>query len=74
MWSLAVDGIVHLHPLWLTVTGIFALERAVTVRARGPLQMALAASLVVEMSFDIFLQGVHGKAIFDTVTKRERNW
>jgi cellulose synthase/poly-beta-1,6-N-acetylglucosamine synthase-like glycosyltransferase len=73
-WSLAVEGMINLHPLWLTVTGIFALERAVTVRARGPLQMTLAASLLVEMSFDIFLQGVHGKAIFDTVTKRERNW
>jgi cellulose synthase/poly-beta-1,6-N-acetylglucosamine synthase-like glycosyltransferase len=73
-FSLATDGTVHLHPLWLAITGIFIAERVVTVRARGPLQMALAGALVVEMSFDIFLQGVHAKAILDTLMQRERTW
>jgi cellulose synthase/poly-beta-1,6-N-acetylglucosamine synthase-like glycosyltransferase len=72
--SLAVDGTVHWHPLWLAVTGIFIAERVVTVRARGPLQMALAGTLVVEMSFDIFLQAVHAKAIWDTLIGKERKW
>jgi cellulose synthase/poly-beta-1,6-N-acetylglucosamine synthase-like glycosyltransferase len=73
-FSLATEGTVELHPLWLAVTGIFIAERVVTVRSRGPLQMALAGSLVVEMSFDVFLQGVHAKAIFDTLMQRERTW
>jgi cellulose synthase/poly-beta-1,6-N-acetylglucosamine synthase-like glycosyltransferase len=73
-WSLAVDGAVHIHPIWLAVTCVFVAERFVTVRARGPLQMALAATVIVEMSFDIFLQGVHAKAIWDALLNNERNW
>jgi cellulose synthase/poly-beta-1,6-N-acetylglucosamine synthase-like glycosyltransferase len=73
-FSLAVEGTVKLHPLWLAVTGVFIAERVITVRARGPLQMALASALVVEMTFDVFLQIVHGKAVWDTLTNRERRW
>jgi cellulose synthase/poly-beta-1,6-N-acetylglucosamine synthase-like glycosyltransferase len=73
-WSLVLDGGLQLHPLWLAVTGAFVAERVVTVRARGGLQMALAASLVFEMAFDIFLQGVHAKALWDTLTNKERTW
>ena len=72
--SLAIDGTIHLQPIWLAVTGIFVLERVVTVWARGPLQMALAATLLVEMSFDLFLQAVHAKAIWDTLLNNERRW
>jgi hypothetical protein len=56
------------------VTLIFVLERVVTVRSRGPLQMALAATLLVEMTFDLFLQGVHAKAIGDALVNTERRW
>jgi cellulose synthase/poly-beta-1,6-N-acetylglucosamine synthase-like glycosyltransferase len=74
VWSLAAQGAIILHPLWLAVTAVFALERAVTVRSRGPIQMVLAAVLIVEMSFDIFIQTVHAKAIFDTIRRSERSW
>jgi hypothetical protein len=60
--------------LWLAVTAIFVLERIVTVRSRGPFQMALAGALVVEMAFDMFLQAVHAKALWDALTNRERRW
>jgi cellulose synthase/poly-beta-1,6-N-acetylglucosamine synthase-like glycosyltransferase len=73
-WSLAVHGSLDLRPLWLAVTGIFVLERVVTVRARGPVQMALAATLLVEMSFDIFLQAIHLRAIWDALMNNERKW
>lgn len=73
-WSLAADGTVNAQPLWLAVTGIFVLERLVTVRARGLRQMALAATVVVEMTFDVFLQAVHAKAIWDTLRQNERKW
>jgi cellulose synthase/poly-beta-1,6-N-acetylglucosamine synthase-like glycosyltransferase len=72
--SLALDGSVHVHPLWLAVTAIFVIERIVTVRSRGPVQMLLAAVLVVEMTFDVFLQLVHTRAIWDTLARKERNW
>lgn len=73
-WSLTLAGTVNIEPLWIAVTGIFVCERVVTVRARGPLQMALAAPLVFEMAFDVFLQVVHAKAIWDALTNREREW
>jgi cellulose synthase/poly-beta-1,6-N-acetylglucosamine synthase-like glycosyltransferase len=72
--SLAVSGTFNAQPLWLAVTGIFVAERIVTVRARGPLQMVLAATLLIEMTFEVFLQGVHAKAIWDTVLNTERSW
>jgi cellulose synthase/poly-beta-1,6-N-acetylglucosamine synthase-like glycosyltransferase len=74
LWSLTADHTLHLQPLWLAVTGIFMAERVVTVRSRGPVQMALAATLAAEMAFDIFLQGVHAKALWDALTNRERRW
>jgi cellulose synthase/poly-beta-1,6-N-acetylglucosamine synthase-like glycosyltransferase len=73
-WSLSTQGTLQLQPLWLAVTAIFVAERIVTVRGRGPVQMALAGTLVVEMSFDVFLQGVHAKAIWDALTGSERRW
>lgn len=73
-WGFAFYGGIHVHPLWLGITAIFVAERVVTVRARGPVQMVLAAILLVEMSFDVFLQGVHAKAILDTLMRRERRW
>jgi cellulose synthase/poly-beta-1,6-N-acetylglucosamine synthase-like glycosyltransferase len=73
-WSLAVHGSLDPRPLWLAVTGIFIVERVVTVRARGPVQMVLAAALLVEMSFDIFLQAVHLRAIWDALMNNERKW
>jgi len=72
--SLTVDQTLRLQPVWLAVTGLFVLERVITVRSRGPGQMALAATLVVEMSFDFYLQGVHAKALWDTVRNKERTW
>ena len=56
-WSLAVDGSIDPRPLWLAVTGIFVVERVVTVRARGPVQMVLAATLLVEMTLRLLPPG-----------------
>ena len=73
-YSLGVNHTLHLHPVWLAITVLFAVERVVTVRSRGPLQMALASVLVVEMCFDFFLQAAQGKALWDSLRNSERNW
>jgi len=73
-YSLTVDGGLHLHPVWVAVTGIFVIERVVTVRDRGAVQMLFASVLFVEMAFDIYLQLVQGRAFWDTVRRSERNW
>lgn len=74
LYSLAAAGTLHLHPIWLAITALFAVERIITVRERGPLQMALASAVVVEMSFDIFLQAAQARALWLTVRRSERRW
>jgi cellulose synthase/poly-beta-1,6-N-acetylglucosamine synthase-like glycosyltransferase len=73
-WSLATHGTFELRPLWLAVTGLFVVERVITVRSRGLLQMAVAATLLVEMAYDLFLQTVHLRAIWDALVNNERKW
>ncbi|MFI6319080.1 glycosyltransferase family 2 protein [Nonomuraea sp. NPDC050556] len=73
-YALAVTGSVSVAPLWLAITAIFVVERVVTVRSRGPGQMLLAATLVVEMVFDVFLQVAQAKAFWDAAWNRERKW
>ena len=72
--SLTSDHMIRLHPLWLAVTAIFAIERVITVRSRGVWQMLVSAVLIVEMPYDLYLQAVHGKALFDVAMRRERAW
>jgi|SRR5436190_8310874 len=64
----------HLHPFWLAVSGIFALERAISVRERGFRQQLLGALLFVEMIYDGFLQVVQARAYVDVLLGREGGW
>ncbi|KRF34627.1 glycosyltransferase [Nocardioides sp. Soil805] len=63
-----------IQPFWLALTGVFALERVVTVRSRGVRQMALAAPVVIEFVFDIFLQAVQARAFAQAFLGTERKW
>jgi cellulose synthase/poly-beta-1,6-N-acetylglucosamine synthase-like glycosyltransferase len=67
-------GSIQIHPVWLAVTGVFMVERVVSVRKRGPLQMLLAAVLVVEMTFDVFLQAIHARALWQALWQKETAW
>ncbi|MFI0450252.1 glycosyltransferase [Actinomadura sp. 6N118] len=71
--SLAIGG-VRLNPVWIGVTVIFMAERIVSVRRRGPLQMAIAATIWIEMIFDVFLQVAQAKAFWEALLKKERKW
>jgi len=73
VWSLLVIGSIAIHPFWMAVTGIFVVERIVTVKKRGWIQMILAATMY-ELIIDLFLQAVHAKAYFDAITNRKRVW
>ncbi|MGA4543977.1 glycosyltransferase family 2 protein [Uniformispora flossi] len=74
VFAFATTGRVNVQPVWMIVTAIFALERAVTVRSRGPLQMFLGGLVVVEMAFDLFLQAAQAKAFWDALRNKERKW
>ncbi|MER7543555.1 glycosyltransferase family 2 protein [Spirillospora sp. NPDC127506] len=67
-------GGITISPIWAAVTVIFMVERVVTVRQRGKFQMALAATIVVEMVFDVFLQIVQARAFWQAAWRKERKW
>ncbi|MEV5413065.1 glycosyltransferase family 2 protein [Thermopolyspora sp. NPDC052614] len=73
-YSVLFMGGIVLQPLWLAITGVFAVERVVTVRSRGRRQMAIAGLIVVEMIFDVFLQAAQAKAFWEAVFRKERKW
>jgi biofilm PGA synthesis N-glycosyltransferase PgaC len=64
----------QLHPVWLAVSLVFSVERVVTVRRRGVVQMLLAAPLVIEMAYDLFLQAVQVQAFMQVILRNERKW
>jgi cellulose synthase/poly-beta-1,6-N-acetylglucosamine synthase-like glycosyltransferase len=72
-WSLVTVGI-RGNPFWAGITAVFAVERTVSVRARGPVQMAVAAVLLIEMVFDVFLQVVQLRAFVEAARRSERKW
>ncbi|WP_231329159.1 glycosyltransferase [Actinomadura graeca] len=67
-------GGINLIPLWAVITVIFMVERVVSVRQRGAVQMALASTIVVEMTFDVFLQMVQARAFWQAIWRKERKW
>ncbi|GAA3387081.1 glycosyltransferase family 2 protein [Cryptosporangium minutisporangium] len=73
VFSLAFYGGLHVKLFWLGVTGIFMIERVVTVRYRGWRQMLISASMY-ELVLDYFLQFVHAKAYAMSLLRRERKW
>jgi biofilm PGA synthesis N-glycosyltransferase PgaC len=72
-WSVAVYGGINIAPFWMAVTGIFVIERVVTVQYRGIRQM-IVSSTMYELVFDMFLQFVHAKAYADVMFNRKREW
>lgn len=72
-YALATQSL-RIQPIWVIVTLIFMLERMVTVHKRGFWQTLLAGTIVVEMIYDISLQGVHLLSFFDTIVGTKKNW
>lgn len=60
-------------PFWLAIGSIFVAERIITVRSRGWRAMLLAASMIPETVFDLFLSAVYFKALWNTLTRKTAN-
>lgn len=71
--ALATGEGMQIQPFWLAVTGVFVIERIVTVRLRGWRYM-LAAATMYELVIDLFLQAVHAKAYADAVFNKKKAW
>jgi len=59
---------------WVAVGAIFVVERIVTVWPAGWRARLLALPLVIEIAYDLVLQAVYVKSIFDIATGREAGW
>lgn len=59
---------------WMAVTGLFVVERVLTVRRRGWRAMLLAAPVVVEFGYDLFQQAVYLRAAGDALARRGEHW
>jgi cellulose synthase/poly-beta-1,6-N-acetylglucosamine synthase-like glycosyltransferase len=71
--ALGTGAGLHIQPFWLAVTGVFVIERVVTVRLRGWKYM-LAAATMYELVIDLFLQVVHAKAYADAAFNKKKAW
>lgn len=70
---LAVDNWVW-FPFWLGVGAIFIVERMVSVWRAGWKGRILAALLIPELAYDMFLNAVFLKSLFDIAFNRSASW
>jgi len=61
-------------PFWLAVGSIFVVERLVTVWAAGWRGRLVAAPLVIEIAYDLFIQAVFVKGCVDIMLGRKAHW
>ncbi len=59
---------------WSVIGMIFVVERIVTAWAAGWRGRVLAAPLVIELAYDLWLQAVYVKSLFDIATGRASGW
>jgi poly-beta-1,6-N-acetyl-D-glucosamine synthase len=64
----------HIHWLFVGFTGIYAAERAITVRERGWKISLLSTTVLCEWMFDVFLQMSQVVAIWNFVRGTEKAW
>lgn len=62
-----------MQPFWIAITGVFVIERMITVRDRGWKYM-LPAALMYEIVYDLFLQAVHARAYAAVLFRFQRSW
>jgi cellulose synthase/poly-beta-1,6-N-acetylglucosamine synthase-like glycosyltransferase len=64
----------HPQAWFFLLTVLFGVERVVTVRSRGVRTQLLAATVVPEWFYDLFLQGVQMRALAAAVWRTKKHW
>ncbi len=59
---------------WTVIGVIFVIERVVTVRRAGWLAMVIAATLFVELIYDLFQHAVYVKCVIGAILNAEQYW
>lgn len=73
VWS-GVTGTYRVVPFWLGIGALFWLERIISVRKAGLRPTLLAATLLIELSFGLFLKAVTIRGLIHAVRGREISW
>lgn len=63
-----------LNPYGMALGGVFLVERVVTVWRGGWNARALAATMYLELLYEMFLQLVFLRAVADALVQREATW
>lgn len=69
-----VTGAFRLSPFWLAVGAVLVVERLVTVWRNGRRARVLAALVLPELVYDLFLQAAFVRACFLVLTRRDAVW
>jgi poly-beta-1,6-N-acetyl-D-glucosamine synthase len=64
----------HLHPLFLGLTGFYAVERAITVRSRGWKITLLSMTVAGAWIYDLYLQFIQLRALAGMVIRVRAAW
>lgn len=67
-------GVFTVVVFWVLVGVLFAVERTVTVWRGGWQARLIAAPLLIELGYAMFLQAVYVKSLFDIATGRSKHW
>lgn len=70
----ASAGGLRWSPWWLTIGAIFWAEKVVTAWAAGPRGRMLAALMIPELAYDLFLQVTFIRALAQAARRREAVW
>ena len=70
----ATVGGLRWSPWWLSIGVIFWAEKVVTAWAAGPKGRALAALMIPEIAYDLFLQATFIRALAQAARRREAVW
>jgi cellulose synthase/poly-beta-1,6-N-acetylglucosamine synthase-like glycosyltransferase len=74
--TLAAAPWIGIHFQWwmLAITVIYAVERVMTIKARGGAAQALAATVFPEWFYELFLQSVQVRALWDSIWRNKKTW
>ena len=59
---------------WVAIGAVFVVERVITVWSEGWRSRLLAAALLPELGYAVFLHGVYVKCLFDITVQRRTTW